>query len=139
MKRFLILGSNSFSGSHFCHHLLQQGYEVIATSRSAESARAFLPYKWQDNEPSNFTFEQLDINSDKQAFTRILKDYTPHFIVNFAAQSMVAQSWEFPQDWVNTNVLAMTNIIDALNHYDRLEKFVQIKTPEVYGSTASLI
>lgn len=139
MKRFLILGSNSFSGSHFCNHLLKQGYEVMATSRSEESARWFLPYKWQENEASHFTFEQLDINSDIHTFTRILREFAPHFVVNFAAQSMVAQSWDFPQDWVNTNLLAITNIIEALSQYDSLEKFVQITTPEVYGSTESLI
>jgi dTDP-glucose 4,6-dehydratase len=139
MKRFLILGSNSFSGSHFCHHLLQNGYEVMATSRSGEAMRPFLPYRWQENEPPHLTFEQLDINQDIHAFMRILKEYSPHFIVNFAAQSMVSQSWEHPVDWVNTNVLAMTNLIDALTNYDGLEKFVQITTPEVYGSTTSLI
>lgn len=111
----------------------------MATSRSEESARWFLPYKWQENEASHFTFEQLDINSDIHTFTRILREFAPHFVVNFAAQSMVAQSWDFPQDWVNTNLLAITNIIEALSQYDSLEKFVQITTPEVYGSTESLI
>ncbi|WP_156491547.1 NAD-dependent epimerase/dehydratase family protein, partial [Oleiphilus sp. HI0123] len=30
--RFLVIGSNSFSGSHFVEHLLEQGYEVIGVS-----------------------------------------------------------------------------------------------------------
>ena len=72
-------------------------------------------------------------------FGSIIKKFKPNYIVNFAAQSMVAQSWDFPQHWVNTNVVAMTKIIDLLKSYDGLEKFVQVTTPEVYGSTASII
>ena len=35
-SKFLVLGSNSFSGATFCDHLAAQGHDVIATSRSDE-------------------------------------------------------------------------------------------------------
>lgn len=41
MTRFLVLGSNSFSGATFCDHLAAAGHEVIATSRSPEPHDAF--------------------------------------------------------------------------------------------------
>lgn len=139
MDRFLIIGSNSFSGSHFCRKLLKQGFKVFGISRSAEPSFPFTPYLWDENPPKNFQFQQLDINSELNEFCSILSRFKPHYIINFAAQSMVAQSWECPQDWLQTNVMAVTNIAGILKNYDGLEKFVQVTTPEVYGSTKTKI
>ena len=35
-KRFLVIGSNSFSGAYFVEHLLKRDCEVLGASRSAE-------------------------------------------------------------------------------------------------------
>ena len=139
MSKFLILGSNSFSGSSFCSWLLKQGHEVFATSRSNEAAYEFLPYRWQKTKPKNFSFEKIDLNHDVRDLEKIVHSFRPQYIVNFAAQSMVAQSWQHPQHWVRTNILAVTNIIEMLGNYDGLNKFVQVTTPEVYGSTRKKI
>jgi len=136
MDRFLVIGSNSFSGAQFCKMLLKMDYHVFAVSRSPENDTVFNPYRWSENTPKNFQFQILDINSDLIDLKSILHRFQPHYIVNFAAQSMVAQSWEFPEHWINTNVIAITNIVSLLKDYDRLEKFIQITTPEVYGSTS---
>lgn len=136
MDRFLVIGSNSFSGAQFCKMLLKMDYHVFAVSRSPEKDTVFNPYRWSENTPKNFQFQILDINSDLIDLKSILHRFQPHYIVNFAAQSMVAQSWEFPEHWINTNVIAITNIISLLKDYDQLEKFIQITTPEVYGSTS---
>ena len=139
MDRFLVIGSNSFSGSHFCSLLLKEGHQVFGLSRSKEPEQVFTPYRWCGSEAKNFQFQQLDINSDLGELRSILNSFKPHYVVNFAAQSMVAQSWDFPQHWINTNVLAITKIIDMVKSYDGLNKFVQISTPEIYGSTNSLV
>ena len=62
-EKFLVLGSNSFSGASFCAHLLQSGYEVFGGSRSVEPHKAFLPYKWGSNQ-EQFSFSQLNLNED---------------------------------------------------------------------------
>jgi dTDP-glucose 4,6-dehydratase len=46
-EKYLILGSNSFSGATFADYLAAAGHDVLATSRSDEAHPAFLPYKWQ--------------------------------------------------------------------------------------------
>ena len=139
MKRFMVLGSNSFSGSHFCKHLIEQGCKVLATSRSVEAADVFLPYKWAGISSNDLSFVQLDLNKDDNTFSHLLSSFRPEYIVNFAAQSMVAQSWDYPSDWVDTNVGALTRVIESLKTFRGLEKFVHVTTPEVYGSTADLI
>ena len=131
MDRYLVIGSNSFSGSHFCNLLLKEGHRVFGLSRSKEPEQVFTPYRWCESEAKHFQFQQLDINSDLVELRLILNSFKPHYVVNFAAQSMVAQSWDFPEHWINTNVLAITKIIDMVKSYDGLNKFVQISTPEI--------
>ena len=122
-----------FSGSHFISYLLEQGEEVIGISRSAEIADVFLPYKSQSMD--GFEYVQADINLDFQKIRSLIHDIRPRFIVNFAAQAMVAQSWEAPIDWYNTNVVAQVRLIEELKTASFLRKYVHVSTPEVYGNT----
>jgi dTDP-glucose 4,6-dehydratase len=48
---------------------------------------------------------------------------------------MVAQSWESPEHWYQTNVVAQVKLHDRLRELDFLEKYVHVSTPEVYGTT----
>ncbi len=133
-KRFLVLGSNSFSGASFVDHLSALGCDVLAASRSPEPHRALLPYKWE-RRPGDVRFHRIDLNHDLDALAQLLKDERPTHVVNFAAQSMVAQSWDHPEDWMRTNVVSTVRLLAMLSGYDGLDRYVQVTTPEVYGST----
>ena len=60
-------------------------------------------------------------------------------IVNFAAQSEVAPSWENPWDWYRTNVVALSRLTHRLVGKDWLRKYVHISSPEVYGTTEGTV
>jgi dTDP-glucose 4,6-dehydratase len=47
---------------------------------------------------------------------------------------MVAESWEHPDHWYQTNVVANVRLHDGLRKMPSLQKYVHISTPEVYGS-----
>ena len=47
-EKFLIIGSNSFSGASFINYLLDKEYSVLGVSRSSENEYLFLPYKWDE-------------------------------------------------------------------------------------------
>ncbi|BDA83930.1 dTDP-glucose 4,6-dehydratase [Aureimonas sp. SA4125] len=132
--KFIVLGSNSFSGATFCDYLAEQGYDVTATSRSAEPHDAQLPYKWQQR-PGKVRFEKIDINYDLDALAALLKRERFTHVVNFAAQSMVGQSWDHPDDWMMTNVVSTVRLHVLLRGLDFLDRYVHVTTPEVYGST----
>ncbi|MDO8289833.1 MAG: GDP-mannose 4,6-dehydratase [Parvibaculum sp.] len=133
-EKFLILGSNSFSGATFADYLAGQGYDVVATSRSPEPHDAFLPYKWQKR-AGTVTFETVDINNDLDKLDEILRRVRPSHVVNFAAQSMVGESWKYPDHWMMTNVVSTVRLHERLRHLDFLDRYVHVTTPEVYGST----
>ena len=131
---WLVIGSNSFSGASFCGHLLKSGQEVVGTSRSDETPLPFRPYGWKEM-TGGFTFKKIDLNQDLDGLMSLIAERKPRFIANFAAQSMVGQSWDHPEDWMMTNVVATTKLFERLRHIDQLERYVHITTPEVYGST----
>lgn len=137
-SRFLVLGSNSYSGATFVDHLLTKGHSVIGISRSPQQATAFLPYLWR-KEPGDFEFHQLDLNLHLDGIEKLLRAKKPSHVVNFAAQSMVAESWDHPDHWFTTNLVSTVRLHDRLRNLDFLDKYVHITTPEVYGSTCGQI
>ncbi len=138
MKKVLVIGSNSFSGSDFIDLLLEKGeYEVTGVSRSLEKDALFLPYRAK-NSP-HFTFEQIDLNQDLDKLDRLLEAFEPEYIVNFAAQSEVGPSWENPDHWFQTNAVALTSLANLLKDKKFLKKYVHISSPEVYGTCEGFI
>lgn len=133
-NKFLIIGSNSFSGAQFINYLLDNGQEVMGVSRSGELNSVFLPYVNSTN-ISNYQFCQIDINCDLDKLLELLLQFKPEYIVNFAAQGMVAQSWKTPEHWYQTNVVGQVKLHDALRKLDFIKKYVHVTTPEAYGST----
>lgn len=137
MNTILVVGSNSFSGATFADFALQQGAKVIGTSRSQEPIDAFLPYKWHDH--TNFTFYPLDLNKHLTEITALLHETKPAYVVNFAAQSMVGESWQNPGDWFMTNTVSTIKFHDVLRKCEFLKRYVHVSTPEVYGSCSGFV
>lgn len=136
-SRYAVLGSNSFSGTHFVALLLRAGHRVLGMSRSPEVDPVFRAYSWR-SAPGSFEYEQVDLN-DSGLVGRALDHFRPEIVVNFAAQSMVAPSWDWPEHWYRTNVLGLVGLAKVLESLPSLSKYVHITTPEVYGSTGGWI
>ena len=132
-RKIVVIGSNSFSGSDFIDLLLKNHCNtVVGVSRSAEKSSTFLPYK--RHKRSKFTFHQMDLNRDGDQIIRLLDKVRPDYIVNFAAQSEVAPSWQYPEHWFQTNVVALAKLTNALKEREYLKRYVHISSPEVYGT-----
>ena len=136
-EKVVIIGSNSFSGAHFADYCLEQGLSVLGMSRSAEPHEAFLPYKKRVGAP--FAFMQLDLNHDLDRMAEVMHAEKPDYVVNFASQSMVAESWANPEHWFQTNAVSTVALHERLRKMDFLKKYVHISTPEVYGTCQGLV
>jgi len=136
MKIVLIIGSNSFTGSHLVQHSLEKGYKVIGISRSDEYPMVMLPYLYNGNRSSNFSFFKLDVNKDLKKILKICDDNEPEIIANFAAQGEVRSSWKNPSQWYETNTISIVKLTDELRKRTYLKKYLTASTPEVYGSTS---
>ena len=133
MDRVVVIGSNSFSGSHFIDLLLgRTDCEVTGISRSPEKNAIFLPYKKRDT--SRYRFYQMDLNKNLYEMIELFDKEKPDVIVNFAAQSEVGPSWENPEQWLQTNCIGIANLTYKLKDREYLNRYVHISSPEVYGT-----
>ena len=137
-SRFAVIGSNSFAGSGFVSKALESGVQVIGFNRSEEGSDIFLPYKKSPHK-ENYQFYKADINHDLDFISDMLDSFQPEVVVDFAAQSMVAESWDNPSQWYTTNIVAKVRLHDYLRKCSWLKRYVRISTPEVYGSHEKLL
>lgn len=134
--KIVVLGSNSFWGQDFIDLVLREtDAQVVGISRSPEKHPVFLSYREYPKLVSRFQFHRIDIASDTSSLLDLLDDKRPDWIVNFAAQSQVVESWLHPEQWIETNVSALARIVNHLRHQEYVRRWLQISTPEVYGST----
>jgi len=138
MAGVFVLGCNSFAGSVFVDAALSAGYRVWGANRSPEPSAAFLPYKTNPR-AAFYMFRQMDINHDLAELCAWLAEVQPPFVVDFAGQGMVAESWQDPAQWYRTNVVSKVELHEFLRRQRWLQKYVRVSTPEVYGSTTNLI
>ena len=138
MSKYLILGSNSFAGAAFVNYCADQKNDVVGVNRSNESSALFLPILNNINK-EKYTFYQLDLNKDSNEILELIDTFRPDFIIDFAGQGMVAESWNNPHQWYQTNIVSKSKIHRFLIGKDYLKKYVRISTPEVYGSNEDLI
>jgi dTDP-glucose 4,6-dehydratase len=137
-RTVVVFGSNSFSGSDFVRLLLaERDYRVVGISRSPEKGPLFLPYLGLA--PGRFAFHRLDLNRDMDRVAALLDRLEPAYVVNFAALSEVAPSWENPVQWFSTNTLAVTDLVSRLARRPWLERYLHISTPEVYGTCSGSV
>ena len=135
MKKVLVIGCNSFSASSFINYLLNKKYIVIGVSRSHQKKSCYCIHNKKDE---NFRFRKLDINKDIKKIIQIIKKNNIKFVINYASQSMVAESWLYPQDWFKTNSFSIPYFYNELSKIKNI-RLVHISTPEVYGNTKNKV
>ncbi len=83
---------------------------------------------------SAYQYHQLDMNNDMPRILQLLDAERPEYIVNFAAQSEVAPSWDHPEHWFQTNTVALARLVNHLRKQNYLKRYLHISSPEAYGT-----
>ena len=136
MKKALVIGSNSFSGSHYINYLLKKNFIVIGVSRSSQNPKYYLPY---NKNHKNFKFYKYAIGKNTNQILTLIKKYKINYVVNYGSQSMVAESWKNSEDWFLTNSYHISVLYKKISELKIINKLVHISTPEVYGSNNKLL
>ena len=129
--KIAIIGSHSFSGNAYASHLLKRE-PCLTVSRSP-----VLPSQFEARSIGRYSEEKLiwNLNKDANDVIKSIQKMGITIIVNFAAQSMVGQSWLTPEDWYEANVASLSKFMNRLRNETDIERFIHFTTPEVYGST----
>jgi len=131
----LVTGGAGFIGSNFVHHVLaaHPDYRVVNLDKltyagNLENLRAVEKH-------DRYTFVHGDI-CDVDLVRSLLRKHEINAIVNFAAESHVDRSILGASEFVRTNVMGTTVLLEVSKEH-QLSKFVHVSTDEVYGSLGS--
>ena len=138
MKKIVVLGSNSFAGSCYIDYLLNKNCKVYGFSRSNEPPKILLKYKFNKN-TGNFKFIKCDLNKNLALVIKFLKKNKIDYIVDFLGQGMVAESWNLPHRWYETNIVLKAKLYNFLSKNKKFKKYIRISTPEAVGNIQGFI
>ncbi len=133
MKTYLVTGGAGFIGSRFVNFILEK-YDDIRVVNIDKLTYAGNPENIKElSDDERHIFCKDDI-CNEQRIKEIFQLYKPNYVVNFAAESHVDRSIGKPEDFIQTDVFGTFILLEASRAY-KIDKFIQISTDEVYGST----
>lgn len=124
--RIVITGGCGFIGSSFVHLCVENGYDVLVIDKLTYAGNI-------ENIPVGLSVLVKDICDVTQ---EDLGEYD--YLVNFAAESHVDNSIKDGKPFVRTNIEGTFNLLELARKNDKLKKFIQISTDEVYGDLDEL-
>jgi dTDP-glucose 4,6-dehydratase len=136
----LVTGGAGFIGSNFVlDWLCRNGDPVINLDKLTYAGNLENLASLQGD--ARHTFIRGDIG-DTELVARLLNEYTPRAIINFAAESHVDRSIHGPEDFIQTNIVGTFRLLETVRAYwSRLKnetkqgfRFLHVSTDEVYGS-----
>ncbi|GAA3996177.1 dTDP-glucose 4,6-dehydratase [Comamonas faecalis] len=138
----LVTGGAGFIGANFVLDWLEHGDEPVLNLDKLTYAGNLHNLDSLQGD-ARHVFVQGDIG-DRALLDRLLAEYQPRAIVNFAAESHVDRSIHGPEDFIQTNVVGTFRLLEAVRHYwsalpaggKAAFRFLHVSTDEVYGTLA---
>jgi len=133
MKKVVVTGGLGFIGSNLIKILNKKGFFVINIDKiTYASNKKNIP-----TDIKNYKFYKENINN-KNFILKILQKYEPSLIFNLAAETHVDKSIDGPKNFINSNILGVFNLLEAIRIYKKNIKLIHISTDEVYGDINKL-
>jgi len=140
----LVTGGAGFIGANFVLDWVAQGAEgVINLDKLTYAGNLENLASLQGNEQHIFVHGDI---GDSALIQRLLAEYQPRAIINFAAESHVDRSIHSPEDFIQTNIVGTFRLLEATRAYwsalpadnKSAFRFLHVSTDEVYGSLAKV-
>ena len=131
--RLLVTGGAGFIGSNFVRRIADGTYSGIASVIVLDKLTyAGLRINLAEAETfPGYRFVEGDI-CDSELVASLISEVDA--VINFAAESHVDRSISGSTDFVQTNIVGVQILLDAIKNSGRKIRFLQVSTDEVYGS-----
>ena len=128
MKLVYITGCLGFIGSYITRRSLERGWKVYGVDKCTYVANVSLLKEFENY--SNFTFIKEDIKD-------LQNMYDCDYVINTAAESHVGNSIIDSEEFINSNIMGVRNLLDLIRNKpvncNRRPIFFHFSTDEVYG------
>jgi dTDP-glucose 4,6-dehydratase len=132
--RILVTGGCGFIGSNFIRYILQHYKPASVTNVDVLTYAGNLANLdgVVEEHGERYEFFKADIANPDQ-MDALMTEHQFYSVINFAAESHVDRSINSPQNFIHTNVIGSSVLLDCARRHG-VQRFVQISTDEVYGS-----
>lgn len=129
----LVCGGAGFIGSNFVQYMLETYPECKVVNYDKLTYAGNLDNHKEIKDNPNYSFVQGDV-TDLELLDKTMKEHQINYVINFAAETHVDRSIHGGcKDFVLSNTLGVQMILDAVRQ-NKVKKFVNVSTDEVYGS-----
>ncbi len=127
-------GGCGFIGSNFIRYILEHYKPASVTNVDVLTYAGNLANLdgVVEEHGERYEFFKADIANTDQ-MDAVMTEHQFFAVVNFAAESHVDRSINSPQNFIHTNVIGTSVLLDCARRHG-VQRFVQISTDEVYGS-----
>ena len=131
MKKIIVTGGLGFIGSNLIELLIKKNYKVLNIDKVTYSSNFYNNKEFINSK--NYRFIKCDIK-DKR-IKKILFKYKPNCIFNLAAETHVDRSIDNPENFINSNIVGVYNLLENFKVYAKKynSRLIHISTDEVYG------
>jgi dTDP-glucose 4,6-dehydratase len=132
--RILVTGGCGFIGSNFIRYILQHYKPATVTNVDVLTYAGNLANLdgVVEEHGERYEFFKADIaNADQM--DALMTEHQFYAVINFAAESHVDRSINSPENFIHTNVIGTSVLLNAARRHG-VQRFIQISTDEVYGS-----
>ena len=131
MKKVIITGVTGQDGSHMADYLLANTDHKIYGAVRRLSVKNHENILHLEGEP-RFELINMDLN-DAHSMRDVIIDIQPDYFINFAAQSFVAGSWDYPIQTWDTDADAILHILESIRRFSPHCRFYNAGSSEEFG------
>ena len=125
---YLVTGHTGFKGSWLSLMLQMQGHEVSGISLNPPTKSLFVEADLEGTFKYDF---RIDIRNGEE-LSKAVYIINPDIIVHLAAQPLVRESYKFPVETFETNVIGTLNVLESTTQLQNLKAALIITTDKVY-------
>tara|TARA_Y100000992_G_C21237147_1_gene478772 strand:+ start:122 stop:1111 length:990 start_codon:yes stop_codon:yes gene_type:complete len=134
MKNLLITGGYGFIGSNFINYIFPKNiYRIINLDALYYCANESNVENTIRNNKNFFFFKGNTCNDE--LVNHILKTFEIEYVINFAAQSHVQNSFDDSLQYTKDNILGTHTLLECCRLYGKIKRFIHVSTDEVYGES----
>ena len=141
--KILVTGNAGFIGFHTTKQLLERGDEVVGFDSvndyyDPNIKEARLKILEQTAAQTGIYYKFIRGNlADQSLVSQSFKDHSFDRVIHLAAQAGVRYSLENPHSYVESNIIAFTNVLEACRHA-RTPHLTYASTSSVYGANTAM-
>ena len=139
MRNILITGGCGFIGSNFINYIIKKYEDVNIINLDAMyycASEFNVDREIRESHLYKNRYKLIKGNlCSYDLVNHIINDYNIEYIIHFAAQSHVQNSFEDALQYTKDNIVGTHNLLEVARKYGKLKKFIHVSTDEVYGES----